>query len=120
MEQYYFFSGHPANKVVRLGGRLQRHGDGAVGPVVRGPVQLLFAPFLVENGPAAGRPADLAHRLHTLAQLHSSRHQTGQLPNGTRQEGQPGLHNRFRAGEKIQGQQDPPAHTLQGEQEFDW
>lgn len=101
--------------MVRLGGRLQRDGDGAAGPVARGPLQLLLEAFLPEDGAAVGGPAHLAHRFHTLEELHTPGHQAGQLPDGTRQEGQPGVHHRLRTGEEVQGWEDPPAYTLQRE-----
>ena len=47
------------------------------------------------------------------------RHQAGQLSDGPGQEGQPGLHNRLRVGQKVQGPEDTPAHTVQGKQEPD-
>lgn len=68
------FSGDTPSEVVRLGGRLQRDGDGAAGSLAGGPVQLLLAPFLAQDGAAVGRSADIAHRLHTLEELHTPRH----------------------------------------------
>lgn len=101
--------------MVRFRGRLQRDGDGAPRPVPGGSLQLLLAQVLPEDGPAAGRPAHLQDRLHTLAELHTQGHQARQLPHGPGQEGQPSLHNRLRPGEEVQGRQDAPAHTVQRE-----
>ena len=60
------------------------------GPVARRPVQLLQPQILTQNRPLARRPARLACRIHSLAQLYPPRHQARQFPHGYRQARQPG------------------------------
>ncbi|TNN27551.1 hypothetical protein EYF80_062304 [Liparis tanakae] len=112
-------SGHPLHQVVRGGGRLQRDGDGAAGAQPGGPVQLLLPEVQPQDGAAAGRPDDQPHRIHPLEELHPPRREARQLPDGPRQEGQPGLHHRLRPRQEIPRRPNAPAHPVPREQEPD-
>ncbi len=52
------------DQMVRVRGRLQRDGHGAVGALVGGPVQLLLEKVQPEDCPTFGGPAHLSHRIH--------------------------------------------------------
>lgn len=86
-------SGNSANKMVRLRGRLQRHGDGTAGTVAGRLVQFLLEEVFTENGATPSGPVDITYRLHPFEELHPQGHKTGQLSNGAGEEGQFGVHH---------------------------
>ncbi|KAK1030237.1 hypothetical protein LTR74_018994, partial [Friedmanniomyces endolithicus] len=103
---------HPLREMVRHRVRLQRHGPRPARPLPRGPLQLLQSQILPQDRATARRSAHLSDRIHPRQELYPPRHQAGQLPDGHRQEGQPGQRDRFRSGQEVQGSEDALPHSV--------